>query len=177
MEYFKFGVKIALSFFLTGTVILILFYFNPSLRIALIAYQFTIVAIVINWLYAAILLFHFLKRKLSVKSLIKTLGVMAINVPVGILYSYTMVWLLTYARITFWNSSGADLNMIRVTGCEETQIDNLKENESETVWIKIPSDCGIEIHYNLNGSSIKETVIKHIIPTEGIRAKYEIGNR
>lgn len=177
MEYFKFGTKIALAFFLVGTAILVLFYINPSVKIALIAYQFTIVAIVINWLYAAIVLFYFLKRKLNVMHLVKTLGVMAINVPIGILYSYIMVWLLTYARITFSNSSGSDLAIVAVSGCEGRQIKNLKTNSSETIWIKIHKDCSIEISYEINGSVIRETVAKHLIPTEGIRTKYEIGSR
>jgi hypothetical protein len=174
MEYFRFGLKLTLGFLAAGTIILILFYFNPSVKIALMAYQFTIVAIIATWIYVLILLVKLLKREISIPKLLKTLAIMAINIPVGILYSYIMVWLLSYARITFSNYTGADIARIDIKGCEQRQLDGLGYGSSRTVWIKIPANCSIEIAYQVNGEIKTEKVIGHLTPEEGIIISYEL---
>lgn len=175
MAYLKFGIRLTLGFFIAGTALLILFYFNPSSRIALVAYQFTLVAIVANWLYVLVLLYNLLKARISIPDLMKTLGIMGINIPVGILYSYLMVWLLSYARITFHNSSGTDIAIITIEGCEHKLLQNLRNEDSKTVWIKIPEDCSIEITYEINGVVKSEKVVEYLTPADGTRAVYEIG--
>jgi hypothetical protein len=177
MHNFKFAASLAISFFLIGTGILTWFYLNPSSFVAFVAYQFTILAIIVNWVYAGVLLFNFLKARISIPVLLKSLGVTILNIPVGILYAYIMVWLLSYARITFTNATGTDLGLIRVQGCQEKAITDLKKGDSQTVWIKIPGDCAIEIAYEINGEQRKETVIGYLVPEGGIKATFEIKRR
>jgi hypothetical protein len=174
MEYLKFGIKLTLGFFIAGTAVLIIFYFNPSSEIALMAYQFTLVAIIVNWFYVLILLFNLLKRKISILNLMKTLGIMAINIPVGVLYSYLMVWILSYARITFRNNTGTDIARLTIQGCEHKLLNNLHNKASKTVWIKISGDCNIEITYEINGQMKSEKVVDYLTPTEGFRTFYEL---
>jgi hypothetical protein len=174
MPNFKFAAALAISLFIIGTGILIWFYLNPSSFVAFVAYQFTILAIIVNWIYAGVLLFNFLKARISIPVLLKSLGVTVLNIPVGILYAYIMVWLLSYARITFKNSTGTDLGVIRIEGCQEKEITDLKNDDSRTVWIKIPGDCAIAIAYELNGEQRRETVIGYLVPEGGIKATYEL---
>jgi hypothetical protein len=176
MKYFKFGLQLALGFFVAATAILILFYLAPSTKIVLLAYQFTIVAIICNWLYALVLLFTYLRRKVSLQHLLKTLGIMALNIPVGILYSYAMVFLLNYARITFFNTTGTAIPLINIQGCEQKQIKSLEHGKSETVWVKIPTECSIYISYEINGSVRSEPVLTALKKDGGLKIRYEIGS-
>jgi hypothetical protein len=174
MEYFRFGVKLALVFFLLGTLILVLFAITLSARVALFAYQFTITAILINWSYAAMLLFYLLKRRISLNILFKTLGAMFVNIPVGLLYAWLMVYFLSFARITISNTSGEDLGPIRIEGCEQKEIEELRTGESKTLWIKIPGDCSIEIQYEMENASKRDTLVKYITPGGGLKVNYEL---
>jgi hypothetical protein len=174
MEYFRFGFRLALGFLIAGTGILVLFYLNPSSRVALTAYQFTLVAVVVNWIYVLYLLFNLLRQKISISILLRTLGVMAINIPIGILYSYIMVWLLGYARITFINQTGENIPMLNVQGCEQKEVANFENSASETVWIKIKDSCNVEIIYDLNGGKKNEQVLNAIKNGEGLRITYEL---
>lgn len=175
MQFFRFGIRLTISFFIAGTAILVLFYFNPTTRIALIAYQFTIIGIVANWIYVIVLLFNFLRVKINTINLMKTLGVMAINIPVGILYSYIMVWLLGYARITFQNNTGEKIPLLKIEGCEEKMLTDLENESSKSTWIKIPGDCSINILYEVNGETKTETVLGYVTPGQGVKMLYEIG--
>jgi hypothetical protein len=176
MAYFRFGARLALAFFIVGTLLLIAFYFTLSAKIALLAYYFTLIAIFFSWFYAAILLFNYLRRKLSLLNLLQTIGVMAINIPLGILYSGIMVTLLTYARITFVNATGNDIALVKILGCEQKEIRDLKKGETETCWIKIVTDCPITIEYNIQSTQKKETVAEHLMPTSGTISRYSIGD-
>lgn len=176
MKYFKFGFQLALGFFVAATAILFLFYIMPSTRITLLAYQFTIVAIVGNLLYAIVLLFVYLVRRISLGHLLKTLGVMALNIPVGILYSYLMVFLLNYARITFVNNTGTVIPIVQIQGCEQKQITALEQGKSQTVWIKIYDECSVSISYEINGSTKNEPVLTALKKDSGRKIKYEIGS-
>jgi hypothetical protein len=175
MAYFRFGARLAFAFFIVGTVLLIAFYLTLAAKIVLLAYYFTLLAIFFSWFYAAILLFNYLRRKLSLLHLLQTIGVMAINIPLGILYSGVMVTLLTYARITFINATGDDIGPIKILGCEQKEIIHLKKGETETCWIKIVTDCQVTIEYAFQSTQKKETVVQHLMPTSGMITRYTIG--
>jgi hypothetical protein len=174
MEYFRFGVRLSLGFLIAGTGILILFYFNPSARIALTAYQFTVIAVVASWIYVIILLINMLRRRISIPVLIKTLGVMAINIPIGIFYSQIMVWLLGYARVTFENNTGQIITVLNIRGCEKKTLESLENESTKTAWIKISENCHVEVSYTLDGEMKKELVIANVAKGEGVRIFYKL---
>jgi hypothetical protein len=174
MDYFRFGARLALAFFIFGTLLLVAFYFTLSPKIALLAYYYTLIAIVVNWFYAAVLLFNYLRRKLALVHLLQTIGLMAINIPAGILYSAIMVTLLTYARITFVNTSGHDIGQLTIRGCQEKEIRDFKNGDSKTRWIKLVSDCQITLEYNSQGVLKKDTVLEHLTSTGGLITTYTI---
>jgi hypothetical protein len=170
--YSKFAVKLAFAFFIAGTILLVLFYFEPSLKNAMLAYQFTIGAIIVNWLFALFLLFAFLRKRLTLKQLLTSLGVMAINIPIGIFYSSIMVWLLSYARITVENSTANVLGNIRFTGCEIKQIKTLPVGEDETVWIKIKNGCNVMVEYQQLESTHRQLIIDSLSAGKGFKMTY-----
>jgi hypothetical protein len=147
MDHFRFGLRLTVTFFLLGTVILILFATTLSPQVALFAYQFTITAILIHWLYAAILLFYLLKRTISLPALFKTFGVMMINIPVGLLYAWLMAFFVGFTRLTLINNTDKDIPVIQIEGCGQKIVHNLEKNESKTIWIEIPAPCKVSIRY------------------------------
>ena len=176
MEDFKFAIKLSIAFFIVGTLMLTMFYATLSPKIALIAYWYTSLAIVICWVYVGMLLFRLLQRKITMINMFKTFGVLSLNIPVALAYAQIMVFLLTFARITFKNSTNADIELLTVVGCEDREIRNLKKGDSKTVWIKISKDCHVDISYRANGEIKKETVAGYLTPTGGIKGTYEIGS-
>jgi hypothetical protein len=145
MDHFRFGLRLTGTCFLLGTVILIVFAITLSPQVALFAYQFTITAILINWLYAAMLLFYLLKRTIGLPTLFRTLGVMMINIPVGLLYAWLMAFFVGFTRLTLINNTDKDIPVIRIEGCGQKIIHGLEKNESKTIWIKIPAPCKVSI--------------------------------
>jgi hypothetical protein len=164
MGYFKFGFRLALAFFLVGTSILIWFAITLSTQTALLAYQFTIIAIVVNWIYAGFLLFDFLRKKIDLLTLFKTLGVMSFNIPIGIFYAWLMVVFVSYARITIRNTLGQDVTSVQLKGCIQTKkIPELKRGEQHTVWLKLPpQQCDVVIHYQFQGVGHTEVIANRL---------------
>jgi len=172
----KFAIKLAIGLFTIGTIIFLLFFFTGSARVALAGYSFLVVSVFISWAFIAVVLVNFLRRKISMTEALKILGVILANIPVAILYTYLVVLLLNYARITFINTTGNDLRSIKIYGCEEKEIAALKQGDSKTVWIKIPGDCEVEIEYEAGGKRKTETVAGYLTNSGGVKAVYEIGS-
>ena len=176
MEYFRFGVKLTIGFLVIGTLIMILFYFTLSPKVAMFAYLYTGAAILINWIYTAFLLVNLLRGKISAVNTLKTVGLMALAIPVALLYAYIMIILMSYARITFKNTTAENISLITIAGCEPKEIRNLNKGESKTIWIKLIEDCRIDINYEYDGKSKRETVARYLLKSGGIAATYEIGS-
>ena len=176
MDYFRFGLRLTIGFVLIGTLIVGVFFFTLSSKVALFAYLYTGVAILTNWIYTAYLLYNLLKGKISARTTLRTVVLMALSIPIALAYSYAMVWMMSYARITFKNETGADVGLIKIEGCQERQIENLERGESKTVWIKISSDCQVSIEYQREGITTKETVASYLTNSGGVIASYSLGS-
>jgi hypothetical protein len=99
---------------------------------------------------------------------------MFINIPVGLVYAWLMVYLLSFARITFLNTSNEDIGPIQIEGCEHREIEKIKKDESKTIWIKIPGDCRIEIRYSIKNLNRHDTIAKSVTPDSGLKLNYEL---
>jgi hypothetical protein len=176
MEFFKFGIKLALGLFGVGTILLIFFYLNPSPKIAFTGYTYTVIAVLVSWVYVAILLFNLLMKKISPKNTLRTIGVVLLNIPMGAIYFYIVLILLSHARITFTNKTGFDISYMRIEGCETEEIRNLENGESKTVWIKVSGACKLDIEYEVGGEKRHETVAGHLTNPSGVKATYQVGS-
>ena len=67
------------------------------------------------------------------------------------------------------------MTKIQIVGCENKSIKDLSPNERKTVWIYIPTDCGIDISYEQNNKKKVEHVAGYCSKSMGIRADYKIG--
>jgi len=176
MSYLQSAIKFAIALFAIGTLILILFFLTGYSTVAMAGYAFVVASVVISWALIAVVLISFVRRKISMTEALKILGVILANIPIASLYIYLVVLLMGYARITFRNTTGEDLGTIKIHGCEEKEIPRLKQGDSETVWIKIPADCEIDIAYEWKGDTRLETVAAYVTKTNGVKAVYEIGS-
>ncbi|RYG17351.1 MAG: hypothetical protein EOO07_11290 [Chitinophagaceae bacterium] len=175
--YVKLGQCTALASFLFGTLILVLFYFTYWDALFLLGYGFIAFTAFINLIVLIALVIKCFSDKQNRKKLLMTGGVMLLNVPIMLGYLWIMVVLLNTIRITFVNSTQTPLTNVKIIGCEGGNIEQLAVGESETVWVGIPSDCGISIEYLTDGKQKKETVAGYLTPLGGRKADYKIGGK
>jgi hypothetical protein len=136
---------------------------------------FILVAGIINITFIILLIIKIFRNKEQKRILIKTIGLILLNVPILILYCWiSIIWLNTL-KITFINETSADLNNIKIEGCQSKVIDNLAKGQSKTVWIKIPNDCGVSVNYRLKGIEKSEEVTGYVTNENGYSMTFKIG--
>ena len=106
-------------------------------------------------------------------SIVKTCLYMLSNIPVAFLYFWIAMMLFDTARITFKNMTSTILNNIKIWGCSEDYISELEVGQTQTVWIKIPNECGIRIDYKYQKENVREYVVDYI--SRGKIINFEIG--
>lgn len=88
-----FGKLIAFLSFTLGTILLSLFlYFDKSNDIGKIGFYFTLSALIINSLLFTINLIAILINKKYRIELLKTCGIMLLNIPIALLYLYIIIY-------------------------------------------------------------------------------------
>ncbi|MGC3944403.1 MAG: hypothetical protein QM762_07785 [Chryseolinea sp.] len=176
MNDFRFAVKLTIGLVVVGTVILLLFVFTLDSFVGIIGYIFTVMSILVGLLFLVILAVRVATKKTDGLTAVKAVLVMIINIPVALCYAYIVVVLLNIARITFENTTGSDLTSIRISGCEERVTSSLKNGDTTTVWIDIPSDCEVVIDYEINGEVKREVVASYLTTMNGLIGRYKIGS-
>lgn len=94
-----------------------------------------------------------------------------------LVFMYVAMILIGTMRITFTNSTQNTLTIINIIGCETKHIDELKPNESKTVWVGITGDCSIYLEYLENGEIKKETVVGYATNGGGQKLKHKIDGK
>ena len=101
---------------------------------------------------------------------------MLLNIPVAILYFIVGVYFTGIMRIKIENNPGSDVTKISITGCENKNIDFIKNGETENVWINIPNDCSIQLHYqNVQGEPQSETMVNYASASMGQKLTHQVG--
>jgi hypothetical protein len=176
-KYLKTGRITALFSFLIGTVIFALYYFTSAFMLLFIGYAFVVFVGILN----LILLFVILARANSDSEnrakLLKTSGLLLLNIPVILFYCWVAIVLLGTMRITFTNNTENQITDINVVGCGDGYINQLEVGESTTVWVKIIGDCDISIDYLYNGKREREEVIGYVTSSMGQKWTYKISRK
>jgi hypothetical protein len=170
------GRTLAIISFLGGTAILLMFYYTDNTTgLGIIGLGYLIIICLINLIVLGLLLFNNFKYKERGKEVLKTIGLMLLNIPIAIFYCWLAIALLNTVRITFVNETSSQLDNIKIAGCENKRIDLLKVGQSKTVWIHIPNDCGVSISYKLNGQKKTEDVTGYVTNEGGYIMTFKIG--
>ncbi len=164
----------AIISFLSGTILFASYFITSESKLIFIGSIFIVIVGSIN-LAVLIAISIKLSKEEQRKKLFKICIFMLFNIPVMLVYCWFAVVLLNTMRITFTNSTSAELSDIRITGCEERSIANLQSGESKTIWIDITHDCRVDIEYVINGKPKKENVEEYLCIVMGSWSNYMIG--
>lgn len=173
--YSSLGKHTALVTFSIATIICSLYVITGDFDYGFYGYFYFLFAVPINIIIFIFLLVISVKAKES-RKINQGIGLMLLNIPVAIFYFFVGIYLTGIMRITFENNTGNDIQNIKIMGCENEEIQFLKNGDSETVWIDINGDCSISIAYqDAEGKSQDEIVNSYVTPGMGQKFTYQIG--
>ncbi|KQT29593.1 hypothetical protein ASG22_19920 [Chryseobacterium sp. Leaf405] len=170
----RISILTALISFSTGTALLIFYYTEMSILTILNSFYVVLSLIIINVFLLLFFLFKCFQNKISYGAFKKSGIILSANVPVAILYLFYVNLLLSIIRVTVVNHSGQDITNIKVTGCENKAIAFLENDASKTVWIDIPQDCSVDIHFQRDGKNKNVNIIGYATSLMGQKVTYEI---
>jgi len=170
MSLQKFTFITALIFFLIETSLFGIYYITLSTDIIFISYFIGIIILIISIILGCIIIFS--KNSTNIK--LKSCSIIVLNILIASVYSYFVIRLTDYARITLINSTSDKITNIQILGCEEKFIDKLEKEDKKTIWIKIPEDCSIDINYIFEGTKKRENIIEYISPGMGEKIEFSI---
>ncbi len=176
MSDFKIAIRISLSFFVLATLILGAYYFTMSDTVAQFGYAYTGIAVFIGMIYLIVLGFRIIQKKIGTRTGLKCASVIFLNIPVAAVYYYLVLILMTTARITFENATGKDITAVSIGGCASENLRDLKNGESQTVWVHIKSDCSLVLLYTIDRQPVLETPFGYLTHNDGMIATYKIGS-
>lgn len=171
----SFGKITALVTFTIATMIFAFYLFTGNLDYGFFGYLFFLLAVPSNIIILIILLFQTSKSEFPKKNS-QGIRFMFLNIPVAIFYFGIGIYFTGIMRITFKNNTGEDIKKIKIVGCENEELDILKNGETETIWIDINGDCSINISYtDAKGKIQNETVLGYVTSGMGQKYIYKIG--
>ena len=173
-KYITLGKRTALTSFIIGALIFGIYFFTSNSDLLPIGYGFIVLAGIVNLLFLVAILVKSKYDSANRKKLLKTSGLMLVNLPVMFLLIWFSQILLDNMRITFTNKTEKELTDINIVGCGGGHIDKLEIGESETVWVPIKVDCSINIDYLSDGQRKEETVAGYVSPSMGQKVNHQI---
>lgn len=176
-KYITLGKGTALISFLIGALIFGLYFLTSSSELLFIGYGFIVLAGIANSMIFIAIFVKSNSDSTNRKALLRTLGLMLINLPIMFLCIWLALVIIGNMRITFTNSTDNVLTDINIVGCEDEHISELKPNESKTVWVGITGDCSISLEYLENGELKKETVAGYVTSGMGQKIKHKIDGK
>lgn len=147
----KIGFYTALLSFLIGSLLLILFYLTSSSNIIALGIFFIGIAGIINTGVFIKVIFEILKEKRNKKKYYITAGVMLLNIPIVVLYFYTVLFLMTATRVTFINDTGKEISALKIMGGELKTIEKLSVGEKQSEWFQIKFEDNLLVEYLIDG--------------------------
>lgn len=167
----------ALVSFLAGTVILLLYFISMSVLFAFVGLSFMMLAGLVNIVILLLLIIRAWGDTPQRAKLLKTAGLMLLNISIVFIYFFIGGIIANTLRITFNNSTKNMLTDIHINGCSIKHIDKLNAGESKTIWMKIPHDCAVDIDYLQNNTRKKAEVASYITNDGGQQITYDIGGQ
>jgi len=171
----RIGQITALTSFLLGTVLFLSYVITENDHLLFVGYFFIVIVGGVNLIVLLWLLFQRSEDKAISKGLNLSKLFIVANIPVAILYSFGIMIMLSYMRITFINKTGSMISNIRIIGCDDKSLSKMNPNEKTMKWIGINGDCSIDIKYSIGEIEYQESVIGYVSGLMGQRYQYKIG--
>ena len=161
-KYSTLGKGTAVISFVIGALIFGIYLLTSNSNLLFIGYGFIVLAGIANLIILIAILAKSNSDSTNRKRLLKTSGLMLINLPIMFFFIWISLILIGNMRITLTNGTNNKLTDIKIVGCETQHIAELEPNESKTVWVEITGDCSITLEYLENGEIKKEMVEEFI---------------
>ncbi|WP_196889756.1 hypothetical protein [Aureivirga sp. CE67] len=165
----------AIASFIIGTIFMVLFFTTCSIKIALAAYYYTLIAGVVNFALFILLLLASLSNNKLKKKYFKGSIALFSNIPVVLIYIYFINILSDTIRVEFVNVSDQVVENLKISGCENMLISKIDQKESDTRWIMVKKTCHIKIDYELDGIQYSENILENVSPRMGRKLSYAVG--
>jgi hypothetical protein len=167
------GLTSTIISFIIGSIIFGVYYQTLYEELLFVGYGFILLAIIVNSIFFSSLVSKAIKEK--DKKIFGVSILMLLNIPIMLFYCSFASKLSNTVIIKFTNCTSFDVKEINVTGCEQKYIQQIVKGDSKTIWVKIPSDCSIQINYINNGIKKNEIVEGYLSGMMGKRSNYCIG--
>jgi len=132
-KYINLGKGTAIISFLIGALIFGIYFLTSNSDLLFIGYGFIVLAGITNLIILIAILAKSNSDSTNRKKLLKTSGLMLINLPIMSLFIWFSLILIGNMRITFTNSTQNKLTDIKIVGCVTEHILKLKPDESKTI--------------------------------------------
>ncbi|HLP13779.1 MAG TPA: hypothetical protein VK177_17730 [Flavobacteriales bacterium] len=165
---------IALVSFLGGTIIFGWLYFSMNSEALFFGYIYVAFTVVLNLGLLVVMLVRSLGDEENKSKLQKRGLLILVNIPIMFIYLGLTVMLLNRLRITITNSTPKEITQVKLHGCEDLSVENIKPGDSKNVWVYIPGDCSVEIEYNINGQVKTDMVAGYVTQSMGTVISYDI---
>ena len=176
-NYTTLGKVTAIISFIIGAIIFGSYFLTSNSDFLFIGYGFIVIAGIINLIILITIIAKSNSDSTNRKRLLKTGGLMLINLPIMFVFIWISIIVIGNMRITFTNATDNNLTEIKIIGCETKYIAELKPNESQTVWVGITGDCSISLEYLENGMTKTETVAGYVTNGMGQKMKHKIDGK
>ena len=143
--------------FLIASYIMLCYYLTSESKYESAGLLFILIAFIVNIVAIIVISFHTSKNE-NLK-IPKFSGILFLNIPVAFFYVWLAMWLNSYYRIAVVNDSSKSIHHVHLMGCDNVETNVLEPGESETYWIKIPSDCQVVISYKDDRNNYHTDVI------------------
>jgi hypothetical protein len=174
-KHISLGKLTTLISFLIGTAIFGIYFLTSNWQLLFVGYGFIFIAGIFNFTILILTLIKASNDSENRKKLMKSSGLILLNIPVLFAYLWFAMFLIANMRITFKNTTEQKLTEINIIGCETEYISELEPHESKTVWVEITGDCSINLDYLENGMRKQEIVAGYLTGGMGQKMKYNIG--
>jgi len=160
--------------FILGSIIFLWYFLTSAELSLLIGFYFIVIAAIVN---SVLVLIHtwFLARDQEKFLHLRSFGLLLLNIPIAVIYIYFVLVLLNTVRLTLINETNQNITEIKISGCDEKSIDQLKNEERATLWISIPNDCAIIMTYKLESEEVEEVIYYYTTNMNGQKVAYRIG--
>ncbi len=174
----RYAKVLALLSFLIGSAIMLAYVFIPYTReIMFVGMVFTCGAFMLNVLMVLTLLVSLIWYESFWREVLKTIGLLLVNLPVAMLYICFVGCLMNIVRVRLINDRGVAITDLKIEGCEAKKIARLEPGESVTEWIDIKGDCDIHLRYELNGVPQYDIVESYLCGGNGKAKRYHIDGK
>ncbi|MCH5596996.1 hypothetical protein [Niabella ginsengisoli] len=162
---------------MVGTLIFIFYYITSFSVLLFVGYGFIALAALVNIIVFFRILLKAYSDKINRNQLLRTCGLMLLNIPVVAIYFGATLTLLNVMRIELTNSTQTLLTDVNIIGCGGGQIEKMEAGQSKTVWVKITRDCLLSIDYLSQGQRKNETVSGYVTSGMGQKIKHSIDGK